>query len=207
MPRKKWEAKTEITDSLLKFREKRKWQINLRRYVIEQSPCPQYAPYFGIDNKNIRKWFECQFTEDLSWENFGKAWQFEHIVPVAYFDHDKDEEIRMCWNFTNLRVESFDPNNRGSRVSILGARAYFSELYEKTGYEMARNLMEKIRNIEQAELTASKAQQAFLIEQQGYLSQIGNYSAFEFELLNGGRSVKDVENEIELLNKISSRLQ
>jgi hypothetical protein len=61
--RKKWSARTEITPAVLKFREKRKWQIALRRYVIEKNNCITYAPYFGLDRENLRKWFEMQFEE------------------------------------------------------------------------------------------------------------------------------------------------
>src|SRR4030095_7188418 len=101
MARKRWTPVEESSPSLEKFREKKKWQINLRRYVINKSPCPQYAPYFGLDISNLRKWFELQFSPEMSWDNFGKAWQFEHIIPAAYFDFSNDEELKLCWSFIN----------------------------------------------------------------------------------------------------------
>jgi len=202
MARKKWEAKTEITPTLLKFREKRKWQINLRRYVIEKSPCPLYAPYFGLDIENIRKWFEYQFTEYLNWENFAKMWQFDHIIPVTYFDYSSEEELRLCWNFTNLRVEPFQLNkDRGNRLDVLGASSYFEELYLKTGYSIAKSLKDKITGIELSEFISSEPQQKFLLEHKEYLAHIENYSIFEFELLNNGRSLEEVKKEIAFLNK------
>ena len=202
MVRKKWEAKTEITPTLLKFREKRKWQINLRRYVIERSPCPAYAPYFGLDIENIRKWFEYQFTEDINWENFAKNWQFDHIVPVTYFDHSREEELRLCWNFTNLRVEAFQLNkDRGNRSDVLGARQYFDELYLKTGYPVTKALRDKIIRIEISEFISSEPQQRFLAEHKEYLSHIENYSIFEFGLLNHGRSPEEVKKEIVFLQR------
>jgi hypothetical protein len=204
MARKKWVAKAEITPALLKFREKRKWQINLRRYVIEKTPCPPYAPYFGLDIENIRKWFEYQFTGDLNWGSFAEKWQFDHIIPVAYFDHSIEEEIRLCWNFTNLRVEPFLLNKaRGNRLDVLGARSYFYELYLKTGYPVAKALGEKLARIELSEFISSEPQQKFLAEHKEYLIHIENYSTFEFELLNHGRSPEEVKNEIAFLKKNS----
>lgn len=200
--RKRWEAKTEITPALLKFREKRKWQINLRRYVIEKSPCPLYAPYFGLDIENIRKWFEYQFSKGLSWENFAKEWQFDHIIPVVYFDHSSDKELRLCWNFINLRVEPLQLNkNRGSRIDVLGAKSYFDEIHLKTGYSMAKALRNKITEIELSELASSEPQQKFLADHKEYLEHIENYSVFEFELLNNGRSIDEVNKEIAFLKK------
>lgn len=202
MARKKWEAKTDVTPDLLKLREKKKWQINLRRYVIQKHTCPFYAPYFGLDIENIRKWFEYQFNDTLTWDNFGKEWQFDHIIPVIYFDHDDEQELRLCWNFTNLRVEPFQLNkNRGNRIDVLGARAYFDELYTKTGYPVTKALRDKIARIELSELLSSEPQQKFLADHKDYLDHIEKYSVFEFELLNHGRSLEEVKKEIAFLQK------
>jgi hypothetical protein len=84
--------------------EKRKWQIALRRYVLEGSPARNYAPYFGLDIKNMRYWFELQFEKDYSWNNFGKRWQFSHLIQVTHFDFESELELNLCWNFTNLCV-------------------------------------------------------------------------------------------------------
>jgi len=202
MARKKWEAKTEITPALLNSREKRKWQINLRRYVIEKSPCPLYAPYFGLDIENIRKWFEYQFTKDITWENFAEKWQFDHIIPVTYFDQSSEEELRLCWNFTNLRVEPFQLNkDRGNRLDVLGAKSFFEELYLKTAYPITKALREKIARIELSQFISSEPQQQFLAELKDYLAHIEGYSVFEFELLNHGRSIEEVNKEISFFRK------
>ena len=200
--RKKWEAKTEITPELLKFREKRKWQINLRRYVIEKSPCPFYAPYFGLDIENIRKWFEYQFTAELNWDSFAKNWQFDHIIPVTYFDYSSEEELRLCWNFTNLRVEPLQySKDQGNRLDVLGAKLYFADLYRTTGYPVTKALSDKIDRIELSEFLSAEPQRKFLAEHKEYLTHIENYSIFEFELLNTGRSLEDVKKEMDFLKK------
>jgi len=187
---------------ILESREKRKWQINLRRYVLDRSPCPQYAPYFGLDILNIRKWFEYQFENGLTWENFGEKWQFDHVIPVTYFDHNDEQELRLCWNFTNIRVEPLEMNkNRGSCIDVLGAKSYFDELYKRTNYPITKELRDKITKIELSELMSSEPQQKFLADQKDYLAHIENYSAFEFELLNHGRSIEDIRMEMEFLKK------
>lgn len=202
MPRKKWQARTEITPTLLKFREKRKWQINLRRYVIEKSPCPFYAPYFGLDILNIRKWFEYQFTPELNWENFAEKWQFDHVIPVSYFDHDEERELRLCWNFTNLRIESLHQDkNQGRSIDVLGAKSYFDELFSRTGFWVTRELRDKIARIEKSQLLNTEPQQKFLTNHKEYLEQLESYSTLEFELLNRGRSMEEVRKELEFLKK------
>jgi len=193
----------EVTPALIKFREKRKWQIALRRYVLEGHPSVAYAPYFGLDIKTLREWFETQFEKEMEWENFGRNWQFEHIIPVIYFDFSEENDLKLCWNFTNLRVEPVQFNkNRGNRVDVLAAKAYFKKLYEKTEYKPCLKLLEKIDRIELSELINSEKQFFFINKYQHFLELIENYSEFEFELLNRGRSIEEVNKEAEHFKKI-----
>ncbi len=206
--RKKYTKVEEVTPSLLKFREKRKWQISLRRYVLEKHPCPAYAPYFGLDIKNMRQWFEYQFADTMSWDSFGTTWQFDHIVPVTYFDFSIDEELFMCWNFTNLRVEPFQKNkDRGQRLDVLLAKKYFEELYTSTGYYMCNKLLSKIDALDISEIMSTEGQKEFIKKHHDYLMQIENYSFFEFELLNRGRGIEEVEKEISILKRIGTPKQ
>lgn len=200
-PKKKIEKNP--SPELLKFREKRKWQIALRRYVIEGQLSSDYAPYFALDSKRMRNWFQMQFTEDMDWSNFGKKWQLDHIIPVVYFDFAIKEEMKLCWNFTNLRVEPIQQNkNRGNRVDVLAARNYFRELYARTNYLPCKLLLEKIDRIEISEILSSESQVEFLRKHKDYLELIEGYSEFEFEMLNRGRSVEDINKELEILRKI-----
>ena len=165
MARKKWTPREEVTDSLLLFREKRKWQIALRRYVIEQKPVAFYPPYFGLDIINFRKWIELQFDEDTNWGNFSVAWQFDHTVPVAYFDFAKDTDLRLCWNFINIRLEKVSSNkNRGHRIDVLGSKAYFKKIHRETQYPICLEMIEKIDRIEIAEIKSTKAMEKFILE-------------------------------------------
>ena len=202
MARKKWVSQTEITPALLKFREKRKWQIALRRYVLERNLCFDYAPYFGLDIENMRKWFEYQFQQGVNWDDFAKKWQFDHIIPVTYFDFSIENELKMCWNFTNIRVEGLQGNkDLGKRLDISGAKNYFKELHEKTNYPICVKMLNKIGAIEIAEMVSMESQQAFIIENREYLDMIENYTAFEFELINSGRGINEVNKEIAFLKK------
>lgn len=199
MARKRY-TKQEETPELLRFREKRKWQIALRRYVLEKSPCSAYAPYFGLDIEKMRGWFESQFKEGASWENFGEKWQFEHIIPVTYFDFSVEEELRRCWNFINIRVDSIDVSKeRGVKPDLLVARNYFKSLYEKTHYAICNELLEKIDQIEESETMTSITQESFILENQSYLAGIEGFTSYEFEMLNSGRSLEEVRKESDFL--------
>jgi hypothetical protein len=188
---------------LLRFREKRKWQIALRRYVLETGFSTQYAPYFGLDRKTLRLWFETQFTEDLNWTNFGVNWQFEQVVSASYFDFTRDEELKLCWHFVNLKVDATHSiKNKAIGTDLLVARSYLQGLYEKTQFSPCKKLLDKINEIEDAEKISFNGQVGFLTNLKPYLDAISNYSVFEFELLNRGRTIEDVNREAAQLKNI-----
>jgi len=204
MTRKKREAQTNITPALLKFREKRKWQIALRRYVLEGNISAAYAPYFGLDIANLRKWFEGQFKNDIGWEDFGKKWQFDHIIPVTYFDFDSEEDLKLCWNFSNLRVEHLETGKeKRGRPDVLIARKYFEQLNEATFFPVCLKMLKKIEHIEQDEALNTGIQQQFIKAQSVYLESIKDYSTVEFELLNRGRTLEEVNKEIGFFKKFT----
>lgn len=202
MKRKKWTPIVEITGSLLKFREKRKWQLALRRYVLEKNASPAYALYFGLGIEDFRKWVEIQFNEDLSWDNFGSLWQFDHVVPVAYFDFSKDEELLLCWNFINIRVERIEPNkNRGDRIDIISVKPYYESLYNKTGLPYCLKMIEKINTIQSSNISSEPAIEGFLIKNREYFETVSTFNKEEFNQLNNGRDVKDILLEREIIKK------
>ncbi|MBP6432428.1 MAG: hypothetical protein KA319_11745 [Ferruginibacter sp.] len=183
----------ELSDVEFAFNEKRKWQIALRRYVLERNKSSQYAPYFGLDIESFRKWIELQFDEELNWDNFSKAWQFDHIVPVAYFNLKQEHELRLCWNFVNIRVEKTSNNkNRGNRVDVYETKRYFEKLYQKTLLPICLNMLDKITSIAISEITASEAQEDFIIQNKEYLNTLSTLGAYEFTQLNTGETIEDV---------------
>lgn len=200
--RKRWTKKTEVTESLLKFREKRKWQIALRRYVLEKNKSSFYAPYFGLDIPHIRKWIELQFDEELNWENFSIAWQFDHIVPVAYFDFSNESDLKLCWNFINIRVEKNNlSKNSSSRIDVLAAKTYFEHLFQRTQFSLCQLLVKKIEEIEFSQIEGNITLENFIIENKTIIESAISFSSYEFNKLNEGIPFEEIMAERELLKK------
>ena len=173
---------------------------------MERSRSSIYAPFFGLDNESFRKWIELQFDEDTSWDNFPSYWQFDHIIPVAYFDFDNDDDMRLCWNFVNIRVEKCDLNkNRGNRVDVLAAKTYFEVLYKNTNYGICKKIVEKIEQIEISQIVAHEKFENFIIERKEYLQKLESFSAYYFDKLNTGTPFQDIVKEIEFLQKFEKK--
>lgn len=189
-------------DVALRKKFRSKWSLALRRYIIEDNPNENYAPYFGLDSKTMKKWIEIQFKDGLGWENYAKAWQFDHIVPVVYFDYTNEEDLMLCWNFINIRVEPFQLNkNRGNRVDVLAVKSYFQGLYEKTGFSLANKMLEKINSIEVSNIESNSSIENFIISNKERLENIASLNKYEFNRFNQGWDLNEILAERELLKK------
>jgi hypothetical protein len=203
MKRKKWTAKEDITESDLVFREKRKWQLALRRYILERNPSQVYAPYFGLSIEDFRYWISLQFTSVLNWENFADAWQFDHIVPISYFNFNNEEDLKLCWNFINIRVEVNDINKIGANtIDVLTAQPYFERLYQKTGYEMCNRMLVKIKLIQENNIQNEPVLESFIRDNKQKFELLSTLDSEDYYRLNkGGILLDDLILEKSILKK------
>ncbi|HVY76016.1 MAG TPA: hypothetical protein VG890_14375 [Puia sp.] len=205
MARKKWEKQETLTESLIRIRERRKWQVGFRRYVLEKAPAESYAPYFGLDWEKMRHWIEIQFTSGQTWENFGKAWQFEHVLPVAFFDFSRESDLKLCWHFINIRVSSIQEEELSpGTLSILTARRYFHTLYEQTRYPICGLMLNKIAELEAAYGLVPEALVLFLQENADALEKTARLTSAEFLRLNQGQTAAGLLLEREILRKFGA---
>jgi len=176
--------------------------VALRRYVLEKNLSPSYAYYFGLSIDQIRKWFEIQFTDGLSWKNFGSAWQFDHIIPVAYFDFSNEEDLLLCWNFINIRVEVLDKEKKSlNNIDILAAKPYFNRLYSKTKFFLCLKMIDKITSIEAKNIVDEPVIDDFIISNKEQLEIVSSFTKDEFNSLNTGMSINDILLEREIIKK------
>ena len=99
------------------------------KYKKEQS-----LKYLGISGDDYKQYLECLFDETMNWENYGKHWVIDHIIPVSFFDLSCEDSKFKAFNFRNTRPLSRTENARKSNVSI-------SALYDIIGADlMIKNL-------------------------------------------------------------------
>jgi len=56
----------------------------------------------GCSAEQLKLKLESQFTEGMTWENYGE-WHVDHIRPCNSFDLSLDKEQKICFNYTNLQ--------------------------------------------------------------------------------------------------------
>lgn len=182
--------------------EKKKWQIALRRYVFRESDSAAYAPYFGLDAENLKKWLQLQLPPGVSWEEFGTKWQIEHVIPVSYFDFRNDAHLKLCWNFTNLRIAiKFPGAHSPAPTNLFAVKRYFAGLFNKTGYDICSKMLLRIEDLEKKPLPALDILEGFAEEKKEYLRIISSFSSEEFFLLNQGRSFAEIAAQSAVFKK------
>ena len=74
----------------------------------------EYLPYTPLE---LYEHIENQFTEHMSWDNYGTYWHMDHIIPqvVLIYDSLKHPNFRKCWDLNNLQpLEIFKNASKGS---------------------------------------------------------------------------------------------
>lgn len=87
-----------------------KLRMNLRHRIWsalqanEASKSGGIQQLVGCSAADLMRHLEAQFTNGMSWENYGKhGWHVDHIRPCASFDLTDSEQQRQCFHYTNLQ--------------------------------------------------------------------------------------------------------
>lgn len=57
----------------------------------------------GCSMQYYKQHLESQFKPEMSWSNYGKIWEVDHIIPCSKFDLINKEEQHECFHFTNTQ--------------------------------------------------------------------------------------------------------
>jgi hypothetical protein len=82
----------------------------MRSYLKNYEKSDRTIKYIGCSPIELRKHLEKQFTEGMSWENYGKyGWHIDHKIPLFAGKGNKEEIIKLC-HYTNLQPLWRDDN-------------------------------------------------------------------------------------------------
>lgn len=82
------------------------------------SKAVKFSKINGCTSEFLVKHIESQFSAGMTWENYGKKWHVDHIIPCAAFDHTNPDQVKICWNWQNLRPLLANENlSKGSNIT------------------------------------------------------------------------------------------
>jgi hypothetical protein len=130
----------------MKYTEKKRYQIALRRLYSGNAPSKEILNLLGTDKDGFITHVNRYLLDGMTIENFGKIWGLDHIVPVDLFDFSKEEDLRLCYNFNNI-MPMFNSDNRLKGASVhfsllklqsMYTNEYIEQLKAKTNEEIIR---------------------------------------------------------------------
>lgn len=117
--------KVKILRKAYKDQDKKKWDEYMKKYQCNRYRTNLQYKIKSILNSRIRdytkqkvmktldflgcsmdffiKWIEYQFDTNMSWENIGKYWHFDHVLPCVLFDLTNKDEQLICYHWSNIR--------------------------------------------------------------------------------------------------------
>ena len=69
---------------------------------IGQGKTKRTVRYLHCTLQELKEYLEVKFKPGMTWNNHGK-WHIDHRRPCASFDLTKEEDIKMCFHYTNLQ--------------------------------------------------------------------------------------------------------
>ena len=104
----------------MKYNEKKRLQIALRRLYSTGTPSKELIPLLGVEKHDFIKHVNYFLISGMTMDNFGKVWGLDHIVPVDLFDLTNQDDKKLCYSFINI-MPMFNHDNR-----LKGASIHFS---------------------------------------------------------------------------------
>ena len=75
----------------------------------------------GCDKDTFLNHLESQFTEGMTWENYGlKGWHVDHIIPISSYDLTNEDEVKKSCHYSNLQPLWWQDNlEKGNKIRTL----------------------------------------------------------------------------------------
>ena len=106
-----------------KIKEKRKTNLNFQISEILRSKLHKMLKgkytsrqkLIGCDIEHLKRWIEYRFDEYMTWDNLGKYWHIDHILPINKFNFTNLNEQQICFHWTNLQPLKASENIKKSK--------------------------------------------------------------------------------------------
>ncbi len=145
----------------LKIKEKRKLDLNFKMSEILRSKIHKllhnrktsYIKYIGCDMEWLKKWIEYRFDNNMNWDNFGSYWQIDHILPISKFNFMNENEITVCFNWTNLQpLTSIENRQKSDKLllhyyfnNIINVNRFNNKYKQYLGYQVVNESLQWLR--------------------------------------------------------------
>ncbi len=67
--------------------------------------------FIGCTAEFFREFLEHQFTDGMTWQNYGIFWNVDHVIPIASFQLHNPDHLRNAFHYSNCRPLKVEENS------------------------------------------------------------------------------------------------
>jgi len=87
--------------------------------------------YVGCSTDFLKEWINFCLKDDMTFENHGKFWHVDHVIPVNKFNLQNDGEQFLCFNWKNLSPETASFNlKKGNDIIKIQVENHIKKLID-----------------------------------------------------------------------------
>jgi len=104
--RRKWysAAKAAMTpEKIMAVAIRDRTRMAIRTAALGKMKGERRMAYLGCTPADAARYIEAQFRGCMSWNNYGRAWHIDHVIPVAHYDMNSETDRAACFHYTNLQ--------------------------------------------------------------------------------------------------------
>jgi hypothetical protein len=96
------------------------------RYILKNFKKEKSSiEYIGCTKIFLKTWFQYCFDECMTFENYGKVWHIDHVIPCSKFMLQNHDEKNKCFHWTNLKpMKAIDNIRKNNKTSIEEIRVH-----------------------------------------------------------------------------------
>lgn len=95
----------------------------IRKLLIQKYRSTSTLCLLGCSFEQFKFWIDWQidnFKSELNWENHGKTWHLDHVIPCAKFNLEIKEEQEKCFNWSNYQpLTSTENLKKGDKITLM----------------------------------------------------------------------------------------
>jgi hypothetical protein len=110
--------------------------------TIKNKDNMSYSKIIKTSTENLINWFDYQFNENMNWDNYGKYWNIDHVIPMSYFNLENKLDRDICLHWTNLRpLNSIENTEKSNKIdkNIIMSHVQIIKLFVQLNKEYQSN--------------------------------------------------------------------
>jgi len=103
----------------IQFKLKSVLRARLRMAVKGSQKNGSAVKDLGCSIQEFLKYMESKFKIGMTWQNWGKIWHIDHILPMAVFDLSDPAQLKIVCHYTNLQpLFRTDNLKKGGKIEL-----------------------------------------------------------------------------------------